>query len=61
MDIHIGTIQKISEGKGKAQVIYHVPINNPVTGIVPSPTSIIDSQLDQGEKDAFQIVDAEEP
>jgi len=52
-DIHVGKITQSGSGKGKAQLIYHIPIDTPVSGIVPTPESVIASQLDQPEKDAL--------
>ncbi|MBN2315448.1 MAG: hypothetical protein JXM79_16075 [Sedimentisphaerales bacterium] len=52
-DIHIGKIQKTQSGKGKAQLFYHIPIDTPVSGIVPTPESAIATQLQQDELDAL--------
>ena len=52
-DIHIGKIQKTQTGKGKAQLFYHIPIDTPVSGIVPTPESAIAAQLQQAELDAL--------
>jgi len=52
-DIHIGKIQRTQTGKGKAQLFYHIPINTPVSGIVPTPESAIATQLQQTELDAL--------
>ncbi len=52
-DIHIGKISQSETGKGKAQLIYHIPITNPKAGIVPTPESSIASQLQQTEIDAL--------
>ncbi len=52
-DIHIRKINKIVEGKGKLSLIYHFDLNNPKIGIIPSPISSIDSELQQTEKDAL--------
>ncbi len=52
-DIHIGKINKTESGKGKAQLFYHVPMDTPVSGIVPTPQSAIASQLQQAEIDAL--------
>lgn len=52
-DIHIGKIQRTQSGKGKAQLIYHIPIDTPVSGIVPTPESTIAAQLQQAERDAL--------
>jgi len=52
-DIHIGKINRTQSGKGKAQLIYHIPIDTPVNGIVPTPQSAIAKQLEQAELDAL--------
>lgn len=52
-DIHIGKIQRTQLGKGKAQLYYHIPIDTPVSGIVPTPESAIAPQLQQAELDAL--------
>ena len=52
-DIHIGSITQSDPGKGRAQLIYHIPIDTPVAGIVPTPTSAIPGQLQQSEIDAL--------
>jgi hypothetical protein len=38
-DIHIGKINRTESGKGKAELFYHIPIDTPVGGIVPTPES----------------------
>lgn len=52
-DIHIGKINQSEAGRGKAQLIYHIPIDTPKAGIVPTPESSITSQLQQTEVDAL--------
>ena len=52
-DIHIEKVQKTQSGKGKAQLYYHIPIDTPVSGIVPTPESAIAAQLQQAELDAL--------
>jgi hypothetical protein len=52
-DIHIGKINQSETAKGKAQLIYHIPIVTPKAGIVPTAESIIVSQLHQTEIDAL--------
>jgi hypothetical protein len=52
-DIHIGKINKTESDKGKAQLFYHLPIDAPVAGIVPTPVSAIAEQIDQTEIDAL--------
>jgi len=52
-DIHIGKINRTETGKGKAELFYHIPIDTPVGGIVPTPESTIAAQLQQAEIDAL--------
>jgi hypothetical protein len=52
-DIHIGKINRTESGKGKAKLFYHIPIDTPVGGIVPTPESTITAQLQQAEIDAL--------
>jgi hypothetical protein len=52
-DIHIGRINKTGPGKGKARLFYHVPIDAPVSGIIPTPEGAIAGQLEQVEIDAL--------
>jgi hypothetical protein len=52
-DIHIGKINRTKSDKGKAQLFYHIPIDAPVDGIVPTPESAISAQLQQIEIDAL--------
>jgi len=52
-DIHIGKINRTESGKGKARLIYHIPIDAPVDGIAPTPESAIAAQLQQAEIDAL--------
>jgi len=52
-DIHIGKINRTESGKGKAALFYHIPIDTPVGGIVPTPESAIAAQLQQVEIDAL--------
>jgi hypothetical protein len=52
-DIHIGKIHRTESGKGKAELLYHIPIDSPVSGIVPTPESTITAQLQQAEIDAL--------
>jgi hypothetical protein len=52
-DIHIGKIRQSETGRGRAQLIYHIPIDTPVSGLVPTLTSAIASQLQQAEVDAL--------
>ena len=52
-DIHIGKIKRTESGKGKAQLIYHIPIDTPIDGVAPTPESTIAAQLQQTELDAL--------
>ncbi len=52
-DIHIGKIKRTESGKGRAELFYHIPIDTPVGGIVPTPESAITAQLQQTEIDAL--------
>jgi hypothetical protein len=52
-NIHIGKISRIESGKGRAELFYHIPIDTPVAGIVPTPESTIAAQLQQVEIDAL--------
>ena len=52
-DIHIGKINRTESGKGKAELLYHIPIDTPVGGIVPTPESTIATQIQQTEIDAL--------
>ena len=52
-DIHIGKIKRTESGKGRAELFYHIPIDTPVGGIVPTPESAIATQLQQTEVDAL--------
>jgi hypothetical protein len=52
-DIHIGKINRTESDKGRAELFYHIPIDTPVNGIVPTPESTITAQLQQAEIDAL--------
>ena len=52
-NIHIGKISRTESGKGKVELFYHIPIDTPVSGIVPTPESTIAAQLQQSEIDAL--------
>ena len=51
-DIHIGKTSQTEEGKGKVLLIYHIPLDSPVTNIVPTPESSL-TGLDQAEIDSL--------
>jgi len=52
-NIHIGKISRIESGRGRAELFYHIPVDSPVAGIVPTPESEIAAQLQQAEIDAL--------
>lgn len=52
-DIHIGKISQTEENKGDVGLTYHIPIDSPKSGIVPTPMSSIANQLQQSEIDAL--------
>ena len=52
-DIHIGKIHRTQSGKGKTQLFYHIPVDTPVSRIVPTPVSAIAEQLQPAELDAL--------
>lgn len=51
--VHIRAIRQTETGRGKASLIYHIPIENPVAGVVPTPVSAIDSELSDTERAAL--------
>lgn len=51
-DIHIGKISQSETGRGKAQLVYHIPVDTPKAGIVPTPQSSL-TGLEQTEIDAL--------
>jgi len=51
-DIHIGKISQSETGRGKAQLVYHIPVGTPKTGIVPTSQSSL-TGLEQTEIDAL--------
>jgi len=51
-DIHIGKINQTEPGKGRAQLIYHIPIDTPKAGIVPTSASSL-TGLEQTEIDGL--------
>ena len=48
-DIHIGEITEAGQARGKVRLVYHIPIDSPKDGIVPTPTSSIEDILDASE------------
>jgi len=51
-DIHIGKITRTEEGKGKVSLVYHIPIESPKAGVVPTAESSVVG-LDQSEIEAL--------
>jgi len=51
-DIHIGKISQTKEGKGKVDLVYHIPIESAKAGVVPTPTSSL-TGIDQSEIEAL--------
>jgi len=51
--VHVSEIGVVTNGRGKVNLIFHIPINSPVMGIVPTPTSSIESELEAGEISAL--------
>jgi len=47
-DIHIGKINRTKEGKGKVSLVYHIPIESPKAGVVPTAESSL-AGLDESE------------
>ena len=48
-DIHIGELTQVSRDIGTVRLVYHIPIDSPKAGIVPTPTSSIEDILDASE------------
>ena len=51
--VHIREVARLADDRGTVSLIYHIPIDNPVANIIPTPLSNIDNELDQTEKDAL--------
>ncbi|HUU18711.1 MAG TPA: hypothetical protein VMW72_16295 [Sedimentisphaerales bacterium] len=51
--VHVREIGIVTNGRGKVNLIFHIPIDNPVVGIVPTPTSLIESEFEAGEISAL--------
>ena len=51
--VHVREIGVVANGRGKANLIFHIPIDSPVVGIVPTPISSIESELEAGEISAL--------
>jgi len=51
-DIHIGKISQTKEGKGKVNLVYHIPIESAKAGVVPTAESSL-AGLDQSETEAL--------
>ncbi|MBW1723500.1 MAG: hypothetical protein JRJ78_15765 [Deltaproteobacteria bacterium] len=51
-DIHIGKISQTKDGKGKVDLVYHIPLESPKAGVVPTAESSL-AGLDQSEIEAL--------
>ena len=51
--VHIRAIRQTEAGRGKLSLVYHIPIDSPVVGVVPTPASIIDAELTDAERAAL--------
>ncbi len=51
--VHVREIGAVTNGRGKVNLIFHIPIDSPVVGIVPTPISSIESELEAGEISAL--------
>lgn len=51
--VHIRAIKQTEAGRGKLSLVYHLPIDNPVAGVAPTPLSTIDSELSDTERAAL--------
>jgi hypothetical protein len=53
--IHIG--KSTDKGNKKREIVFymHIPLNNPVSGVIPTQTSAIDTKINQTERDALNI------
>lgn len=43
--VHVREIGVVTNGRGKVNLIFHILINSPVMGIVPTTTSSIEPEL----------------
>lgn len=53
-DIHIGKVTEKGQVR-EVELLFHITVNNPVAGIIPSATSSMEAKLDQQEIDALGI------
>jgi len=51
--VHVREIGVVTNGRGKVNLIFHILINSPVMGIVPTTTSLIEPDLEAGEISAL--------
>ncbi len=52
-DIHVGKMEAVGgEARGRARLVYHIPVDSPKEGVVPTPTSEL-SAIDQAEAEAL--------
>ena len=54
-DIHIGKSVEKNNNKREVTFYMHIPLSKPLSGVIPTPKSSIESQLDQTDKDALGI------
>jgi hypothetical protein len=52
-DIHVREITNFTNGRGQVDLIFHLPIDSPITAVVPTQVSSIASELNQSEIDAL--------
>jgi len=52
-DIHIGRMSRTGKNKRTIDLFYHIPLDAPKEGIVPTPESSIAGQLEQDEIDSL--------
>ncbi|UCG56836.1 MAG: hypothetical protein JSU70_18460 [Phycisphaerales bacterium] len=51
--VHIRAIKQTKIGWGNVSLVYHIPIDSPVAGVVPTPVSTIDAELGDTERVAL--------
>jgi len=52
-DIHIGRMNRTGENERSVELHYHIPLDAPVSGIIPTPESVIEWQLEEPEVTAL--------
>ena len=52
-DIHVGEMTLVGGNKGIVNLVYHLPIDSPKSGIVPTSSSAIEELLDSSEIEAL--------